>query len=520
MKHTTSAYLEQRTSVGIGARRLAAWAVLALALLVAGLWNLDGPPIWWDEGWTLSVGRTWAETGHYGRLRDGQPAAPGLEAAFTTTLPVGLSMRLFGVGLWQGRLFGVFCAVASILLLAALGARLNHGHLAWATIGAALLLTIHPQIQPLLQGRQVLAEMPMLVYLLAGYLGLWATLGGSWLALPPAVLLLGAAWISKGQTAPFLLASLLLPGLAALLVRRWRVASIFALAAGGAFLSAHLLRWLGATLLFDPALAPEPVEGLLGMVAVVPTAFHRLYALQNLVFFGFPALCGLLWGTWRLWGERASARAGAPAWYLRLTLLAFCGSWLAWFLGLSVGVPRYMAVPSVVASIFVAELLFAMSSGFALRERLLALGDLLTLRRPTRAGGAALLAVLLIAAAMPLTLLSLAKEYATYDRSAQRIAAWLNAQPPGSRVETYESELHFLLNQPYTFPPDQIHVALGKRYLQVDPEARVEYDPLSNDPDYLVIGRFGHDLYLPVLATGQFRLVAWEGIYRLYARVR
>jgi len=174
MKHTTLAYLE-RANLSAGARRLAAWLALALALLAAGLWNLDGGLIWWDEGWTLSVARAWAETGHYGRLRDGQPAAPGLEAAFTTTLPVGLSMRLFGVGLWQGRLFGVLCAVASVLLLAALGARLNHGRLAWATVGAALLLSIHPQIQPLLQGRQVLAEMPMLVYLLAGYLGLWAT---------------------------------------------------------------------------------------------------------------------------------------------------------------------------------------------------------------------------------------------------------------------------------------------------------------------------------------------------------
>ena len=519
MKHTTLAYLE-RANLSAGARRLAAWLALALALLAAGLWNLDGGLIWWDEGWTLSVARAWAETGHYGRLRDGQPAAPGLEAAFTTTLPVGLSMRLFGVGLWQGRLFGVLCAVASVLLLAALGARLNHGRLAWATVGAALLLSIHPQIQPLLQGRQVLAEMPMLVYLLAGYLGLWATLGGAWAALPPAALLLGAAWISKGQTAPFLLASLLAPGVAALLARRWRVASIFALAAGGAFVSAHLLRRLAAALLFDPAFLPEPVEGLLGMVAIVPTAFHRLYALQNLAFFGFPALCGLLWGAWRLWNERASARAGAPAWYLRLTLLAFCGSWLAWFLGLSVGVPRYMAVPAVVASLFVAELLDALSGGFALGERLRALGALLTLRRPSRAGVAALLAVLLIAAAAPLTMLSLAKEYATSDRSAQRIAAWLNARPPGSRVETYESELHFLLNQPYTFPPDQLHVALGKRYLQVDPQARVEYDPLANDPDFLVIGRFGHDLYIPVLATGQFRLVAREGIYRLYARVR
>ena len=65
-----------------------------LSFIVAGLWNLSGPPPWWDEGWTLSVARNWVERGHYGRLLDGQIAPNGLEASFWVTAPVRIPRRL------------------------------------------------------------------------------------------------------------------------------------------------------------------------------------------------------------------------------------------------------------------------------------------------------------------------------------------------------------------------------------------------------------------------------------------
>ena len=44
--------------------------LIAAAMLLIGLWNLEGPEFWWDEGWTLSVARNVVERGHYGRLLD------------------------------------------------------------------------------------------------------------------------------------------------------------------------------------------------------------------------------------------------------------------------------------------------------------------------------------------------------------------------------------------------------------------------------------------------------------------
>ena len=98
--------------------------LFALALLAAALWNLSGPPMWWDEGWTLSVARNWVERGHYGRLMLGQLFPNGLEASFPVTASVALSFRLFGVGLWQGRLPGVLFTVGAILLMYDLARRL------------------------------------------------------------------------------------------------------------------------------------------------------------------------------------------------------------------------------------------------------------------------------------------------------------------------------------------------------------------------------------------------------------
>ncbi|MDW8215555.1 MAG: hypothetical protein RMJ55_18540, partial [Roseiflexaceae bacterium] len=424
-------------------------------------------------------------------------------------------------GLWQGRLFGTLCAVTVIFLLAALAARLYDQRVAAATIVAALVLTAHPTIHPLLLGRRVLAEIPMLAYLLVGYLFLWHALTGRWIALFPTALFLALAWVSKAQTSPFLLISLLVPALIASLARRWRIAAIFVVVTAGTVLGARMLpQWVYPALV-DAQLPPDPTTGLIETVAIVTTPARRLDALQHLVIFGLPALCGLLWGTWRLWQDRAAANKGASAWYVRLTLIGLCGSWLAWYLTLSIGWARYMGPAIIVASIFMASLLADATGGFAIRCSLRSLTDLLTSRRRTRAGVAALFVVLLVVWGGTLTAMSIAATYPVRDHSALRVAQWLNAQPAGTRIETYESELHFLLDQPYTFPPDQVHVALLRRLWEIDNDAIIAYDPLVNNPDFLVEGGTGvAGLYAPTLASGQFKLVLEDGPYRVFKRVR
>ena len=79
MNHITSA--GRTDAVGRPLSTVRAALLIAAATLLIGLWNLEGPEFWWDEGWTLSVARNVVERGHYGRLLDGQPAPGGLEAS-------------------------------------------------------------------------------------------------------------------------------------------------------------------------------------------------------------------------------------------------------------------------------------------------------------------------------------------------------------------------------------------------------------------------------------------------------
>jgi hypothetical protein len=132
------------------------------------------------------------------------------------------------------------------------------------------------------------------------------------------------------------------------------------------------------------------------------------------------------------------------------------------------------------------------------------------------------LVIALITTSLPRTALGL---YQTYvidaDNSVQQVARFINTQtPPAALVETYDSELHFLLERPYHYPADQLHVELIRRSLFND--VSVRYDSLIANPDYLVIGSMSKvwRLYDPVLKTGAFQLLRSFGYYEVYERVR
>jgi len=89
-------------------------------------------------------------------------------------------------------------------------------------------------------------------------------------------------------------------------------------------------------------------------------------------------------------------------------------------------------------------------------------------------------------------------------------------------IETYDSELLFLLNRPYHYPPDQIVVELIRRTFHYEDYTDIDYDPLAANPDYLIVGPHSKQwqLYDPVLRTGAFRLLQSYKRYQIYERVR
>ncbi len=498
-------------------------AMLGLVIVtLLGLWNMDGPPMWWDEGWTLSVARNFVERGMYVRVRDGMPFASGLEAAWPVVALVAGSFKLLGVGLWQGRLVGVLCVPLALAALFRLTDAMHGRRIAWGALVCALLLAAHPQVNVFIQGRQVLAEVPMLLLLCAGMLAFGAALRRSALWLLPAIVLLALAVIAKAQTTPFLVAGLGLAIVVAGAMRRWRSA----LLAAGALVSVPLARQLSAAwfeMLRDRLVVGQGVSGLMEVTAVVPSLFNRGYALSIMLMFGVPTALGLAYGAWLLVRDLHAGHADADVLVLRALVLGVAGSWMAWFVALSVGVPRYMFPPVFVGAAFTARLLHDLTGGFDAGATLRRLTAPLRQRGMWRACGAAWLAVLLLTATLPLSALSFYRYYIAYDdRSAFAVATFFNTEtPPGTRIETYESELHFLLERPFHYPPDQAHVELNRRSL-LGQDTPLDYDPLESNPDYLVVGVFarGNDLYAPSFKAGHWRLLRTIGDYQVYERAR
>ena len=96
-----------------------------------------------------------------------------------------------------------------------------------------------------------------------------------------------------------------------------------------------------------------------------------------------------------------------------------------------------------------------------------------------------------------------------------------NETAPDALIETYESELFFLLNRRYHYPPDQMAVEL-LRYRILGQKLRIDYDPMAANPDYLVAGFQSNywDLYDSYLNAGDFQLIKTYPKYRVYQRRR
>jgi 4-amino-4-deoxy-L-arabinose transferase-like glycosyltransferase len=496
-----------------GIRRIlrgpAPWILLAVG---AALFRLTtAPPLWWDEGWTLSVARTWVQTGHYGRLLAGQLIPPGLAAAPTVVLPVALSFRLLGVGAWQGRLPGVLWTALALWLLYRLATELYDHKTAVATLVLALLTPTLAELQPMVLGKQVLGEMPGLCFLTAGYLLFFKGLrreGG--IATLGAGLLWSLAALTKIQLVPFLAVSVAAVCAVLCHQRNWR--ALLQSAAALVLAGALPLAWRMFYARLWPPLGPQwSTAGLLGVTAIVLDLRVRITAMGTAIAGGMAAAVGLTY----------TARHDLSARHLpRVAVWTFAVSSIAWYLLLAASFLRYLFPAVFLSSIFVAGLLRAVTGGFdptAVGNMVRAL-RLSYWRRLTRAQRRTLLLLLPVAWASVLSLVSALRRP---DDALFRLAQYLRtAVPPGAVIETYDAEILFVADQPVHFPPDGIHVQLNRRVLLQHRSVAINYDPLAAAPAYLVVGHFSRwwQVYPDDWIAQHFCLEHQFGEYTLYRR--
>jgi hypothetical protein len=505
-------------------RRILVYSFIAALIFLMGTLNLERmPALWWDEGWTLSVARNWVETGQYGRLLEGQPDSPGLSAAFPVVAPVALSFKLFGIGLWQGRLPGVVFTGFSLVLVFYLAGQIYGQEIALGTLFVLLLMTVAPWLHPILVGRQVLGEMPAIFYLLTGFAFFWLALRRSILFLLPATLFWGIALKSKAQVPPFFYFSLLVPLGISLIKRWWRQALVLVMGPAGAWLAGNWITRLQGIILAGHTIPGSPLNGLYAVTALVPNLGVRLNAVQSALAYACPALFGLVHAAWEAAGRLGSDNLDPSTSVVRLSLLALGAGWLGWYLALGMWWPRYLFPAVFIGSMFAAAFLYRLTGGYNWRATILEASAMILRRRISRGRLGALLACVLIGLTVPLTvMMSLISYLPRGEQPAIQVARYLDTHIPNDAlIETYDSELLFLSHQKFHYPPDPVSVLLQRR-AEIDPTLNVDYNPLDADPDYLVVGPFSQkwNLYDHVLASGEFRLMHQVPGYQIYARAR
>lgn len=508
--------------------------ILWLVLLFLVSFRLgDVPAVWFDEGWALSLARNWIELGHYGHLLEGNPVpATILNTGFPAIAPLAFSFRLLGIGLWQGRVPGVFFTLGGCGLLYCLASRLYGRRVGVATLAAALFLSGYLDLHPVLLGRQALGEMPAVFYLLGGYLFLLSAWRKPFGSLILAALFWGLAMRTKPQVFPFFLVSLAVPMVVALFKRCWRTAAILAFGMIGALLVNAVLSWgqtqLLASQFFSQASGNDPysmVKDLnsffIYIFVLVPVVRRRVFLVVVLFMLGLPVLIGLGYVGWKFVKAYRTLEMDKSETVTALVLWIFSASGFAWFLFLSIGFPRYLFPAAFVGNIFLALLVRDFTHDFNWVDTLKRGAQIL---KRSNFGWHLLgtnFIILLLFISFFLTLVMLYNSYVSASSNdILETTEFINTQTEtDALIETYESELFFLLNRPYHYPPDAVqHLANRRTFLSQD--VSLDYDPLAVNPDYLIMGNSARlwDLYAPVLTTDAFEHVYSNGRYEIYKR--
>lgn len=485
--------------------------LICAPLLLIGLGGSPAP--WFDEGFKLNSARLLAETGIYGS-RSAEGIIPFDIATTSGPLEIGLmalSLKLFGLGMFQGRLPIALLTVLLILSIERLG-RAADGARA-GLLMALMVIAVPPigDVGVVLIGRQALNETPAM---LMTVLGLWLWMRSWEQGCTRMALLAGLAFgfgtLSKAQFAIPLLPTLVLIGGVRLLLRLDAPHRAMAPAAG---LLAVFFGWsfLGR-LASDPATQLYNQEMLrMGLGANLFTGLWGSTLSGRALLIAGIGIAGAGYGGWRFLRAWRARQITSGDWMALTLALVALGNTI-WFSLLSIGWPRYGYLGYVAA---------LMLLGLAACESLDRARRWIAKNRPAQesrllpAVGATLVALALLGN-MPVVLRS-------QDRAAEQMAAYIAQNlPREARIETWEWELGVLGPHVNYHYPDQryLYQAIYQqgRRLPYD----LTYDMLKANPDYLVVGPFSGmtQIYRAQTIDANFAPVIKIGTYQLFERRR
>jgi hypothetical protein len=501
--------------------QIIAFLIIAILFVIFSTIDLNTqPPPWWDEGWTVNIARNWVMLDHYGHLTEGQPSAPGLNAALPVVAPVALSFKILGIGIWQARLPSVIYLLGSLGLIFILAQRLFNRDIAIGSLYVLLFLSGPAIFHPLTLGRMVMGDFPMLFFLLAGCAAFGLVLNKSGWFILLCSLLWGIAIAAKAQTLPFWLVSLAVPLVLCGLKHWWRPAMLI--------LAGIILSWLVSSgfeelerIIVSDEYLRKALPGIVETLAVVLVPTIRFVAIRVVFVFALPVLLGIVYSLFDSIRSYSQVDRTSYREITKWMLLSFVVSWLGWYAFLSIGFNRYLFPVIFVGSIFTSALFSKLTFDFNFKHTIQH-AALFFRRDRGRANWGAMLALCLVAIYGSLSVLYINHLFTQPKTPLQEVVDYLEQiSKPGQLIESYESELFFLMERPYHYPPDITNIQFIRRNIYHE-DVDFSYDPLAADPDYLVWGYFGElsQVYDRVLESGEFKEIKAFVGYKIFERVR
>lgn len=491
-------------------------------------YQLDNwPSAWWDEGWYLDSARNWIQHGHIGHYLDGQPIPPRIPVRFPVLVPTTISMKLFGVGIWQARLPVAILTIMALALYGYISTILYNRKT--AIVALLIVLILAPlDLNPLYLGRQIWAEMPMMFYLLAGYTLIWLAISRNpWWAVG-ASLSFGIAIHTKLQVPPFWIASIILAILvAAKLKQNTKIRILLSIAIGSVFVA---IVSYGIQNVLMPGSFNDPglTRLLFNTVIFVFTIPVRLQAFTYGVIYSLPQILGFIVAgqqVLRMIFTHRSTIATTPEQYdpdkeiLRAAIWGLGASWCIWYLTMSLFWVRYLFPVFFIGTIFFAAYLGKLTEGYKIRPLIHKASSLLLGRAYNRINFESVLVLIALSLMLGATIKAISN-FILYSNNNPKLAAdYLEKNiPHGAKVETFGSELFILANDiDFHYPSDLVSMQLYRKFI-ADPLLPIDYDPLLDKPDYLVVDPFSSfwQLYDIVMPPERIDLEAEVGGYRIY----
>jgi hypothetical protein len=482
------------------------------------------PPLWFDEGWTLSVAKNWVETGQYARLLNGTAiSATGMAWNFPVLAPIALSFRIFGIGVWQGRLPGILFTFAGILLVYLLANKLFNNKVAVVSVFLLLFAPEIPLPPPIIYGRQAIGEPAMIFYLMAGFYIFYTYMEkpsvATWLG---TILLWGAALTAKPQSIPFLCLSILsVLGLA--LIRRDQHVFQAAMAVFlGSLIAWRVMMGIQAWFEYGLPLYGAPMKGLLYVTGWVPVLYIRLLALRTIGIWTIPLIAGLVIAFIKGFRRQQNNNALKSSSYLSMAYWVLTASWLAWFASMGMYWPKYLYPVVFIGSPFAADFFLELTKGLIWDDTSVSVEHKKNSRLYLTKIMQFCIATLLFLHILINGITSIRITSSQANNDAQMTATFLNnSTRQNAIIETYDSELLFLVDRNFSYPPDQVQVELNKRFF-LSESVDIAYSPMESDAEYLVVGPYSKMWRLYETSINQkdkWKLIFSLPTYKVYQRL-